>query len=140
MESCCNCFSFLKRNTLPVFDYNEIDDVEFENLLRQGSPQESSRQFGSRMEEESDETRRETGGIWTGFASLFRGSAARSLSLSGYHPVPTYNSQRAGRQIPPPSSTDILSDCEELEPSAKLLSRHEIDQKTNMQISSSSKV
>jgi hypothetical protein len=166
MESCtpCICLPFFwKRKPNLVFDYNEIDDVEFE--------QQFSEPYGLRIatnrggiQEQSHPTNptnlanptntfpsTESPGIWTGFASLFRGSTTRNAAVvSGYQPLPSTSrtpsfsllNRRTDRSSAPTTTTTtsvtplpsptfarvpILDPV--LEPSAILLTRQEIEKR-----------
>ena len=150
--NCCTCRPFWKRSPSLVFDYSEIDDAEFESqftmatpLLRHTPtlPQPTTHLTTT----PSSSSALVSPGIWTGFASLFRGSTARGLHPNHHHHHHTQQHQhqhiqsssgRAGRQIPPPASLSLsledgggggylgvgASD-------ARLLSREEVDSLTS---------
>jgi hypothetical protein len=97
MKSCCCCYWKQRQN--PIFDYDEFDDMEFEDLVE------------SAVVEPQGHT------IWTSIASLFRFKPiSNQVISSGYQSL---------NQFPERNDNDILYGQEELQ-DAKLLTREQV--------------
>lgn len=153
----CTCCPFWKRSPSLVFDYSEIDDAEFESQFTSSmaTPLLSNHRHTPTLPQPTQSLHSLTlsssalvsPGIWTGFASLFRGSTARGLHPHHHHHhhhtqhqhQHIQSSGRAGRQIPPPASLSLsLEDGGGsgrgylgVASDARLLSREEVDSLTS---------
>jgi hypothetical protein len=109
--TCCTaCCRFWKPRQYPVFDYDEIDDLEFENLLSTPGP---AGPFAPPQPPS----------IWTNIASLF-GFHRGSPRSPGYTAVPTYDTlRRIG------DTGDVLDGQENME-DAEMLTQERISEIT----------
>ncbi|KAJ3303527.1 hypothetical protein HDV03_003706 [Kappamyces sp. JEL0829] len=114
--SCSSCCPLFPKRNPPLFDYEEIDDLEFENLINSRG-NGGGRAVGGAASPGS-------GGIWNGFAALFRSPTAGSTS------IPTYDTTRYAPQPAPSTGLDDLGDLDELEPSAELLTPAQVSRIT----------
>lgn len=110
MKSCNNCplFCCFKQRQYPSFDYDEIDDLEFENLLNEGG----TGGFGQQQEPS----------IWNSIASLFRFSP-NGYSRTTYQPLPTFDTTRE----------DVLFG-QESQATAQLLTNEQVSKLTSFPI------
>ncbi|KAI8900857.1 hypothetical protein BC833DRAFT_210908 [Globomyces pollinis-pini] len=76
LKSCLCCFQ--SNRQLPIYDYDEIDDLEFENLLARPGTSPFSQQ-------------QPRNSIWNDLAALFRFKSKNSKN--SYQSVPTYDQQ-----------------------------------------------
>lgn len=81
-KSCCSCCPW-KQRQYPIFDYDEIDDLEFENLL--SAP--GTGPFQTQNQPPSS--------FWTTLASLFGVKSNRR----GYEAIPSYNADRIEQDV-----------------------------------------
>lgn len=130
-DKCLECCPFpWNRQTSPLFDYNEIDDLEFESMLSQHSGTPFTANENGSGPAATGGGFWESTGFWNGFASLFRSNGSiRNRGGAVYQQIPTFDPARSStrrHQTPSSTNNDVISENGEIDINHRLFSAEQL--------------